>query len=106
MRKLILTLGLCALVNAGMAQMVTQYDSIQDNRMKELNLQLHRFKNTHETGATFFFIGLVSTAIGSRINSNELMIGGGVSSLLGSFIMIIAPSQIGKQKRPEYHYNL
>lgn len=110
MKKMIITATLFISTFIANAQVVTSaYDSVQDARMNKVQMHLERFSESHDAGATLWFIGLTGIVAGAVFENPYISIGGGALGFIGSCIMISAPKHVGKAARVgrgKYQYDL
>ena len=110
MKKPLLTIMLSLTGLFANAQVIpSAYDSVQDARMTKVQMHLERFSESHEAGATLWFIGLTGIVAGAVFENPYISIGGGAMGFIGSCIMISAPKHVGKAarvSREKYDYNL
>lgn len=110
MKKILATAMLCISTFIVNAQVIpSAYDSVQDARMNKVQMHLERFSESHDAGATLWFIGLVAVVAGGVLENPYVSIGGGALSFIGSCTMISAPKHVGKAARvgrEKIDYNL
>lgn len=110
MKKVLLTMVLSLTGLFANAQVVpSAYDSAQDARMLNVQMHLERFAESHDAGATLWFVGLTGIIAGGVFENPYVSIGGGALSFIGSCIMISAPKHVGKAARvgrEKIDYNL
>lgn len=100
MKKIVLTAMLFISTFIANAQVVTSaYDSVQDARLEKIQMHLERFSESHDAGATLWFIGLAGVVAGGVFENPYISIGGGAMSFIGSCIMISAPKYVGRAAR-------
>jgi len=110
MKKILATTMFCISAFIVNAQVIpSAYDSAQDARVEKIQMHLERFSESHDAGATLWFIGLTGIVAGAVFENPYISIGGGALGFIGSCIMISAPKHVGKAARvgrEKYQYNL
>lgn len=96
MKKTLLLLALSIVTFSANAQRVadvkiiypSDYDSLQDNRMTEIQMHLERFHSIHSTGSALWFIGLGLMAVGIEGEKTLPIYTGAGLNFLGTMLMI------------------
>ncbi len=96
MKKILITLLFIITAFCANAQRVadvkiifpSDYDSLQDARMTQMQLHLERFHVVHSTGSALWFLGLGLVAVGIEAQKiNTVYVGAGLN-FLGTMFMI------------------